>query len=561
MNLEVPELIKSIHLEYIIAGAELIETNTFSANLYKIPDEEKCYKVNIEGAKIAKEVAKNKLIVAGSVGPIGKLLYPFSEIRKEDVKKYFYPQIKGLVDGNVDLIAVETQILIEEAEEIIKVIKEIRKDMPILLSFSFNEDRMTPFGVSVKDVVELAEKYKVEFVGANCGVGPLSFVEIIDEFLSLTKIPVSSMPNAGLPTYKKGGFFYSSHPEHFSNYALKMVQQGVKIIGGCCGTEPRYISNIKQKMSEFIDIKKKNRVFIKEKKEKKKEVLEEKNLFRDKIRNKEFIFSLEVYPPKGILNEKIFENLKNLKEKGIDFVNVVDLPLAKMRMSGIAFAHIIKEKIGFEPILHFTCRDRNILSIYADLLGARALGIKNILALTGDPPIMGDYPHATATYDLTKIGLLRLIKYLNEGKDISGREIEINFDFFAGTSISFSEIEEEDKIKEKIEFGAKFFFTQPIYETYFIKKFKEKFDFPIFAGILICKDMKMLEYFAKEVPDIEIPEKILISFEKFQEDFLKFQEDFLIDLIKDLKEVANGVYLISPGVKKEIIERIIKEVK
>ncbi|MEO0240209.1 MAG: bifunctional homocysteine S-methyltransferase/methylenetetrahydrofolate reductase [candidate division WOR-3 bacterium] len=560
LNIENPELVKSIHREYIIAGAELIETNTFSANLYKIPDEDICYKANLEGAKIAKEVSENKVLVAGSIGPIGKPIYPFSEIKKEDIKKYFYPQVKGLIDGNVDLLIVETQVLIEEAEEILKVIKEIKRDIPIILSFSFNEDKLTPFGVSIKDVVELAEKYKVEFVGANCGVGPIPTLEIINEFLNLTKIKVSSMPNAGYPVYKKGGFFYPSHPEHFLEYAIKMVEEGVKIIGGCCGTEPRHISLIKQNLGEISKKGKGKKILIEEKERKGLRVICEGNLFKEKINKNEFIISIEVYPPKGILTEKIFEKFKILKQKGIKFVNVVDLPLARMRMSGIAFAHIVKEKFGFEPILHFTCRDRNLLSIYADLLGARALGIKNILALTGDPLFMGDYPHATANYDLTKTGLLKLIKFLNEGKDISGRDIDVKFDFFAGTSISFYEIYDEDKIKEKVDSGAQFFYTQPVYNKFYIEKFKEKNDFPIFAGILLCKDLKQFEYFSKEVPDIEIPEDILKKFEDFKDDFLNIQEEILVNLIFDLKKISNGIYIISPGVKTEFIEKIIKEI-
>lgn len=556
LNLENPELIKSIHKEYIIAGAELIETNTFSANLYKIQDEELCYRVNLEAVKIAKEVAENKVLVAGSIGPIGKPIYPFSEIKKEEIKKYFFPQIKGLIDGNVDLLIVETQILIEEAEEIIKSIREIRKDIPIILSFSFNEDQTTPFGATIKDVVELAEKYRVEFVGANCGVGPSITLEIITKFLNLTKIPISSMPNAGYPIYKKGGFFYPSHPEHFSQYLIKMAQEGVKIIGGCCGTEPKHISLIKQDLIKISEGKREKRIFVEEK-IKKERVIEEENLFKEKIKRREFIISLETYPPKGILTHEIINRLKILKEKGIEFINVVDLPLARMRMSGIAFAHIIKEKLGIEPILHFTCRDRNILSIYADLLGARNLGIKNILALTGDPPIIGDYPHATATYDLTKIGLLKLMKLLNEGKDISGRNIMIKFDFFAGTSISFHEIEDEDKVKEKIDAGAEFLFTQPLYEISYIEKFKEKFNFPIFAGILLCKDLNQMEYFAKEVPDIDIPEGILKKFYEFKEDFLKVQEEIIFNLILNLKRISNGIYITSPGIKFEFLEKMV----
>lgn len=559
LNIENPEFIKSIHKEYILAGAQLIETNTFSANLYKIPDEDVCYKVNLEGAKIAKECAGKDVLVAGSVGPIGKPLYPFSEIKREDIKKYFYPQIKGLIDGGVDLIAVETQILIEEAGEILKSIKEIKKDIPVILSFSFTQEKATPYGVSVKDIVELAEKYKVDYVGANCGIGPVVALDIIKEFTYLTKIPLSSMPNAGMPVYRKEGFFYPSHPDHFSKYAIQMINEGVKIVGGCCGTEPKHISSVKQNLMEISEEKKEKTIFIEKREKEEPAILKEENLFKEKIKNKQFIISLEVYPPKGILTDRRIERLKRLKQKGLVFVNVVDLPLAKMRMSGIAFAHLIKEKLSLEPILHFTCRDRNILSIHADLLGARALGIKNILALTGDPPIVGDYPHATATYDLTATGLLRLMKLLNEGKDISGKNIDIKLDFFAGTSLSFSEIENEQKINEKVDFGAEFFYTQPLYNTFYIKKFKEKFDFPIFAGILLCKDFRQFEYFAKEVPGIEIPEEISVKFENFRKEFLKVQVEFISNLIDEFKHIVNGVYIACPGVKTEIIENIIKK--
>lgn len=498
------------------------------------------------------------MIVAGSVGPIGKPLYPFSEIKKKDIKKYFYPQIKGLIDGGVDLIAIETQIILEEAEEILKMVREIKKDIPILLSFSFTEEKITPYGVSVRDIVKLAENYKVDYVGANCGIGPVVALDIIKEFLFLTDIPVSSMPNAGMPVYKKGGFFYPSHPEHFSKYAIQMVREGVKIIGGCCGTEPRHISEIKQNLMEIKEERNRKKIFIEEKKEKEPAFIKEENVFREEIKRGKFIISLEVYPPKGILTEKRLEKLKDLKEKGLKFVNVPDLPLAKMRMSGIAFAHFIKEKLNLEPILHFTCRDRNILSIHADLLGARALGIKNILALTGDPPIIGDYPHATATYDLTASGLLKLIKLLNEGKDVSGRKIDIKLDFFAGTSLSFNEIKDKDKIKEKIDMGAEFFYTQPVYEIVYIERFKNIFDFPIFPGILLCKDFKQLEYFAKEVPGVEIPENIIKKIEEFKDDFLKVQEEIVFNLIDNLKGFSEGIYIIAPGAKGEILEKIIE---
>jgi len=557
LNIENQELIKSIHLEYIKAGSELIETNTFSANLYKIFDPELCYKVNLYGAIIAKQASNGKALVAGSIGPTGKLLYPFSDIKKEDLKKFFLPQIQGLLDGNVDLLAVETQTLIEEAEEILKAIKELNKNIPILLSFTFNEDKKTPYGATIKDVVEIAEKYKVDYVGANCGLGPSYFLDLIKEFSYLTKIPFSVMPNAGLPIMKKGTFIYSCYPDYFTNNMLKISNFGVAIIGGCCGTEPKHIAHLKIQLNNLPNLTNNTFSFYIQDKKKSKFHLNEENLFKEKIQKKDFIISIETYPPKGFLTNKNYTYLSNLKNLNIQFINVVDLPMAKMRMSGIAFAHIMKEKFNFEPILHFTCRNRNILSIYGDLLGARALGIKNILSLTGDPPTIGDYPHASANYDLTNIGLLNLIKLLNEGKDIAYKDIDVVYDFFTGTSLSYNDLHDTSKILEKISAGANFFFSQPIFENFFIEKYSNEFKIPIIIGILICKDYEQLEYFAKEVPDIAIPDKILNQFKINKNNFLEFQNDFLLNLILEVKNLINGIYIIAPGLNFEYLKSFI----
>jgi homocysteine S-methyltransferase len=574
-NLSNPQLVQQIHLDYIKAGAEIIETNTFGANKIRLKAhglDGKVKEINFRGAKLAREardVSGEEVFVAGSMGPLGNPLATFGRIPPQETKTLFEEQASALLEGGVDLFIIETFFDLEEAIWAVSAIKKICQ-LPIVAQMSFGEDGKTFMGNSPQKVALELEKLGVDVIGANCSVGPQKMLDVIYGFKEVTQAFLSAQPNAGMPRFVDGKYIYFTSKEYFAEYAKKFVEAGVKIIGGCCGTTPDHIQAMAQAIEEmrFQEVKETKIFFpVKEKIEEKEKLEKPKAVspFASKL-GKKFMVSVELDPPRGINANKILKSAQKLFESGVDGVNIADSPMARVRMSCLSVAYLIKTQIGMETVLHFTCRDRNLMGLQADLLGAHALGIQNILAVTGDPPSLGDYPQATAVYDVDSIGLVKIIQRLNQGMDWAGNSIGGPTSFCVGVAVNpaaYDLDKEFDRFEKKVEAGAKFAFTQPQYELKTLEKFLNRtrhLKIPIFLGILPLHSFRHAEFLHHEVPGIQIPleqrERMRKAFDKAQEEGVQMARELLLQA----KDLVSGVYLMPSFGKYDLVLDVLEGV-
>lgn len=569
VNIDNPGLVMEVHTEFIEAGAELLVTNTFDANIFKL-DPYASFKgikeINRKGAELAKKVAGERTWVAGSIGPSGKTFSLLEEDEKEWFKESLIEQATGLIDGGADAILVETQISIDEAKFLLESIQKAGSNIPLILSFSFTEGLRTPAGETVEEVLTMAHDLPLLAVGANHGIGPLQFLELMPHFLEENPIPVSFMPNSGVPRYIDGTFVFPASGEHFARYAREFIKEGVKIVGGCCGTTPAYIhllvSMLKSKAGRSLRF-----LFVEEEETETQEVavLEKaKNIVEEQLEARSLVV-VEVSPPRGASVVKSIEWIEKLKEFGIDAVSILDSPMARVRMNPVAFSHMVKER-GLESIPHFALRDRSLTRIQSDLIAASALGLNNIFAISGDPPSLGDYPQSTAVYDITSPGLIKLIKLLNRGKDFAGNIYTSPTSFFVGAAVNPSPPDlkkEMGKIREKIEAGTDYFVTQPIFNEKTLTNFMESADLaatPLVLNIFIPKSKKQLEYIAHEVPGIDVPQSILNTIEE-KKDWLPFLRDELVRVLRELKSSIAGLYIAVPKGQTAHLRPFMEELK
>ena len=573
LNLSNPQVVQKVHQDYIKAGAEIIETNTFGANRFKLAThgfEEKVRDINLKGAKLAREAREiegKDIFVAGSIGPIGQRVHPFGEITLKQVREAFLEQAEGLLEGGVDLFIVETISDLREMREAVSAIRGICQ-LPIIASMTFGEDGKTLMGNTPEEVAEFLNKLDVEVVGANCSVGPLKMYEVIQTMKGKTDKFFSVQPNAGLPHFVEGRYIYLSSPEYMADYAEKFIRSGVNIVGGCCGTTPEHIKKMCQvirKLNSSFSSEAETDILVSEEieEEKVERPVIELSDFAQNI-GKKFLVSVELDPPKGTNPEKILQVAQKLKDKGIDAVNIADSPMAKVRMSCLSIAYLLREKTGIDVILHLTCRDRNLMGLQSDLLGAHALGMRNILAITGDPPSLGDYPHMTAVYDVDSIGLVKIIGKLNSGCDWAGNSIGSPTSFFAGVGVDPNAENwdrELDRLREKENAGANFIFTQPFHDLESLEKFLRRIEgikLPIFMGLLPLQSSKHTEFLHNEVPGIRVPDKIRERMKKAGEKGAKEGVQICRELLKEAKSLVSGVYLIPSFGRFEQVLKVIE---
>lgn len=571
LNISNPELVQEIHKSYIHAGAQIIETNTFGANRVKLSRyglEKKVYKINFQGAQIAKEVAGKNIFVAGSVGPLGRPTKIFDKLTKNEKHRIFMEQVKALCDGGVDLIMIETFADLDEMKEAALAAKNVTC-LPVICQMTYGQEGKTFAGIDPFSVVKELSKMGVDVIGTNCGRGPQDVLGVIKKMASISNIKLSAQPNAGLPRFMDGKFIYPSAPEYFGIYAKRLVDAGANIVGGCCGTTPEHIKAIADAVK---DIKPKLRAISVEIKHPagyfKPPLMEQPPLTSLSTKfGKKFVVTVEIDPPKGVDASKALEAATLFKKYGVDAVNISDNPLARTRMGPVALAHLIKKRVGLEPILHFTCRDRNVLGIQSELLGAYALNIENVLALTGDPPAVGDYPYLTTVFEVTSKGLIHIIKTLNQGYDFAGNPIRPHTNFCIGAAVNpnASNLDREIKrFKEKVEAGAIFAQTQPVYDINIFKKFLDKtshLKIPILAGVLPLQSYRHAEFLHNEVSGIIIPEEVrerMRNVDKPEKEGVLIAQEFLADA----KKLVSGVCLMPPFERYDValdVLRVLKE--
>ncbi len=521
LNVSQPDLIRQLHHEYLQAGAEIIETNTFGGNSFRLGRhslESQVREINLAGVRLAREAAKSfDVWVAGSVGPLGVRIEPLGKTSFEEARAAFRDQIAALVEGGVNLLMLETFGYVEELHQAILAARDVNPRIPVVAHVTIDEDGNCLDGSTPESFTPRIESWGVDVIGCNCSVGPVAMLDVIERVRALTSLPLAAQPNAGMPRSVEGRNIYLCSPEYMASYARKFVAAGVRLVGGCCGTTPEHIRVMKSALRAS-----EARAKTSPSKTQSEAVvnatptvpLEKRSRLGAKIAAGEFLTMVEIVPPKGIDVRKEVEGARFLKSVGVDAINIPDSPRASARMSNQALSLLVQQEVGIEAILHYTCRDRNVLSMQSDLLGAAALGIHNLICITGDPPKMGNYPDATAVFDVDAIGLVNIVHNLNRGLDIGGNPLGTGTSFVIGVGANpgVPNIDEEIKRFEyKVEAGAECAVTQPVFDLKLLEAFLRRIEhcrIPVIAGIWPLVSVRNAEFMKNELR-VSVPDSIL----------------------------------------------------
>jgi methionine synthase / methylenetetrahydrofolate reductase(NADPH) len=567
LNLIAPDLVKEVHDEYIAAGAEIIETNSFGATRNKLQPfglESKTREINIASARLARESAGENIWVAGAIGSLGLRIEPYGPTSFDEAKEMFREQAEALAEGGVDLIVLETFSDLSEMQQAILAVKEAC-DLPIIAQMTIQMDGNTIFGATPELFTKRLDEWGADVIGLNCGVGPALILTALEKMREVTAKPLAAQPNAGLPRDVQGRQFYMGSPEYMAEYSRRFVQVGAKFIGGCCGTTPAHIKLMAAAIRS-ISPRQTPQVIVKEMVAARVEDLtpqdvkvvdpEERSNWSKKIARGEFVTSVEVLPPKGCDAKATLDSIRLLKDAGVDAVNIPDGPRAQTRMSAQATAVLVERDIGIEAVLHYCCRDRNLLGMMSDLLGAAALGLHNLLLITGDPPKMGPYPDATAVFDIDAIGLTNMVNKLNHGLDLGNNPIGIPTAFSVGVGVNPGAVNLDEEIRRfewKVEAGAEYAITQPVFDTEQLRVFLDRIShvkIPIVAGIWPLVSFRNAEFLHNEVPGVNVTSEILdrmnVASEKSKEHAR--EEGILIarESLLEVRDVIAGVQVSAP---------------
>jgi methionine synthase / methylenetetrahydrofolate reductase(NADPH) len=530
LNLTQPELVRSVHEEYLQAGSEIIETNTFGANSFRLQRfglQDQARAINQAGARLAREAVAQladkqagSAFVAGSVGPLGIRLEPLGKIALEEARAAFAEQVEGLIAGGpgvgVDLLVIETMPAINEAEQAIFAAKQVAPDVPLLAMVTVDEEADCLDGTPADVAAGRLAAAGADGIGVNCSTGPATVLTAIERMRAVTDLPLVAMPNAGMPRNVDGRNIYLCSPEYMASFARKFVRAGVQFIGGCCGTTPNHIRAMKSAIramdAQQTTTPRAARTPIVT--ETPPAPLAERSKIGSLVASGQFITLVEIVPPRGIDCSKEIAGARMLATTGIHAINIPDSPRASARMSAQSLCLQIQQQTGIETVLHYTCRDRNLLSIQSDLLGASSLGLRNILCLTGDPPKLGNYPDATAVFDVDAIGLVNVVNRLNHGLDIGGNPIGASTGFTLGVAANPGVPDIDNEIRRfafKVEAGAEYAITQPVFDLRLLEVFLQRiegFRIPVIAGIWPLTSLRNAEFMKNDLR-VSMPDEII----------------------------------------------------
>ena len=521
LSLSNPKLIGQIHREYVEAGAEVIETNTFGANRIALRPyglSEKVVEINRQAVRIAREIAGDAVYVAGAVGPCIRPDQIMPDEHTGEVEEAFYEQIGALVAEGIDLVVLETFTHLKEIRLAAQAAK--RLGAPVLASFVLNDREETAVGVKAGAIAQaLDADENVDAVGINCGTGPAGVFDALQSVLPLVGKPVVVMPNAGFPRDVGGRLLYLTSPEYFTEYAKKYIELGVRGVGGCCGTTPAHIRVASRAVKSLSGVKKHIEIRVEARQGVLVQVVppEKKSRLARKILAQEKVTSVEIVPPRSSDLSGMLAKVRMCAEAGVDAINMPDGPRASARISPMIAAITIQREVGIETILHYCCRDRNLIGMQSDLLGGYAAGLANFLIITGDPPKVGDYPQATGVFDVDAIGLTQVTANLNRGFDIGGNPIDPPTGIFIGVGANPCAVELEreiDRYFRKIDAGAEFAITQPVFDVEALFHFLDRVEghsrrIPVIAGVWPLVSYKNAEFMNNEVPGVVVPREIL----------------------------------------------------
>jgi methionine synthase / methylenetetrahydrofolate reductase(NADPH) len=564
MNVKRPELIRGVHADYIAAGAEMIETNTFSANRYKLMDcglEDQVAAINRAGAKLAREAVeasgREDVYVAGSMGPLGVGIQPYGRIQPEDAYTAFVEQIGGLVEGGVDVILFETFNDLNEMLVALKAARDIAPTLPVICQMTFATDDRTLLGHLPGRVARELAEAGANVIGVNCSGGPEQISRILQTMrIAAPDVLTSAMPNAGFPQHVGGRMMYGATEEYFADYALTFKAIGAAIIGGCCGTTPSHIAAMRRALDDTSRTLPKVQILETHDEEEQDVADEHPTEMSRKMAAGKFVVSVEMTPPRSYSVSRILESAQLLQDAGADVVNVADSPTARMRMSPWAVCHLLQSRLGLETVLHFPTRGRNLLRIQGDLLGAHALGLRNIFVCMGDPTKIGDYPEAMDNYDIVPTGLIKLVtQRLNEGSDQAGNSIGQPTAFNVGCALNMNaaDVDKEiDLLRKKLDAGANFALAQPVFEPHIVENFLRRYEevmgetlrFPVLMGIMPLYSMKHARFLNNEIPGINIPQAILTRIEDAGDDAAQEGVRVAQELLRQMRGLVQGAYLM-----------------
>jgi len=589
LNLRTPDLVRDVHRQYVAAGAEVIETNSFGANRVKLTQhglQEQVRELNRAAAQVARDAAGDRALVAGAVGPLGVRIEPYGPTSAGEAFEIFREQMAGLEEGGVDLFILETFSDLLEIEQAIRAARAAGSALPIIAQMTIGADCRTPYGATPEDVARSLDGWGADVIGLNCSVGPQTILECIEKMAPLTRKKLSAQPNAGMPRDVGGRSMYMASPEYMGTYARHLVQAGAKIVGGCCGTTPEHIhamvegvrplsprlaggavlDSVRGSMAGNEATSTPSEVRTPAADGVEPVPLADRSNWGRKLATKEFVTSVEIVPPRGVDATRMLTDVSRLKSAGVDAVNVPDGPRAQSRMGALLTSVLIEQQLGIETVTHYACRDRNLLGMLSDLLGAAAVGLRNLLVVTGDPPKMGPYPDATAVFDVDSIGLTNLIRNLNRGLDPGGNAIGKPTRFAIGVGcnpVAIDPAQELRRFEWKVDAGAEYAITQPVFDVAQLERFLESIAhvrIPVVAGIWPLVSVRNAEFLANEVPGVTVPESIITRMrranEKSKEHAVAEGVSIAHEMFDRVKDSVEGVQVSAPFGKVELALKV-----
>jgi len=588
LNVRAPDMVRDVHKQYVAAGAEVIETNSFGANRLKLTQhglQDQVRELNRAAAALAREAAGDRALVAGAVGPLGIRIEPYGPTSADEAAEIFREQMAGLKEGGVDLFILETFSDLLEIEQAIRAARVVDPKLPIIAQMTIGSDGRTPYGATPEDVARSLDGWGVDVIGLNCSVGPQTILECIEKMAPHTRKKLSAQPNAGMPRDVGGRSMYMASPEYMGTYARHLVQAGAKIVGGCCGTTPEHIHFMVEGVRPLsprlaggavlevthdspASINGGGTVAVTQAPPSGVEPvpLVERSQWGRKLATQQFVTSVEIVPPRGVDASRMLADVAQLKAAGVDAVNVPDGPRAQSRMGALLTSVLIEQQIGIETVTHYACRDRNLLGMLSDLLGASAVGLRNLLIVTGDPPKMGPYPDATAVFDVDSIGLTNLIRNLNRGLDPGGNAIGKPTRFAIGVGCNPVAIDPAQELKRfewKVDAGAEYAITQPVFDVSQLERFLGSIAhvrIPMIAGIWPLVSVRNAEFLANEVPGVTVPASIITRMrranEKSKEHAVAEGIAIAHEMFDRVKDSVEGVQVSAPFGKVELALKV-----
>ncbi len=573
LNLSQPDLVAEVHQEYVRAGADVIETNTFGANRVKLGAfglAERVHAINAQGARLARHAARDRVYVAGAIGPLGIRIEPWGKMGVDEAEAIYREQVDALVEGGVDLFVLETFSDVNELGAALSAVRAL-SDKPVVAQMTTEEDGNSLDGTPPESFAPELDRRGADVIGVNCSVGPAAMLETIERIAHVSAARMSAQPNAGRPREIEGRNLYLSSPDYMASYARRFIMNGVKLVGGCCGTTPEHVRQIKAAVRALAPGPVRTVTVSSSAPAPAVEPVAqaEKSRFANALARGRFVVAAAINPPKGFQADAIVEQARQLQIRGVDVINVPDYPRAGARMSALSVAVLIEQQASIEVLLHYSCRDRNLLGMQSDLLGAHAMGVRNVLLVTGEAVPRGTYPDATAVFDVDSIGLTNVVARLNRGLDIGGETIGAPTGFLIGVAANPSARNMDEEVRRfeyKVEAGAEFVLTSPVYDLGAFERFLARVEhvrIPIVAALSPFDSLRRAEYMANEVPGVQVPDALIERMRRAEAAGRAADEGLAIarEIVAELRPMVQGLQIDAPRRNVEAVFSVLDVVR